>query len=135
MVTSIDGRIWGSRWRPKAHRDNNYLLDYERQRTKEFTGLPGVAMQDQAMQEGMGPIYDRSMEHLGSSDTGIIQVRRRWLKAASAMRESGVTPIGVNAPETYRVRSAAVILPREAAWVEGARDHLEGREGVHLDSV
>jgi hypothetical protein len=92
-------------------------------------------MQDQAMQESMGPIYDRSKEHLGSSDTGIIQVRRRWLKAATALRESGVTPTGVNAPETYRVRSAALLLPREASWVEGAKDHLEGREGVHLDSV
>ena len=125
----------GGRWRPKAHRDNDYLIDYERQRTKEFTGLPGIAIQDQAMQESMGPIYDRSLEHLGSSDTGIIQVRRRWIRAAQQLRDSGVTPTGVNAADSYRVRSAAVILPRDAAWVEGAQDHLEGREGVHLDSV
>src|SRR5919198_6073583 len=125
----------GSGWRPKAHKGNDYLLDYERQRTKEFTGLPGVAIQDQAMQESMGPIYDRSKEHLGASDTGIIQVRRRWLKAATALRDAGVTPTGVSAPESYRVRSAAVILPRDVSWVEGAQDHLQGREGVHLDSV
>jgi hypothetical protein len=87
------------------------------------------------MQESMGAIYDRSLEHLGSSDTGIIQVRRRWLKAAQQLRDSGITPTGVNAAASYRVRSAAVILPRQAAWVEGAQDHLQAREGVHLDSV
>jgi phenylpropionate dioxygenase-like ring-hydroxylating dioxygenase large terminal subunit len=125
----------GGRWRPQANKGNDYLLDYERQRTREFTGLPGIAIQDQAMQESMGPIYDRSKEHLGASDTGIIQVRRRWLRAAQQLRDSGVTPTGVNAASSYRVRSAAVILPRDAAWVEGAQDHPQAREGVHLDSV
>jgi phenylpropionate dioxygenase-like ring-hydroxylating dioxygenase large terminal subunit len=125
----------GSRWRPKANKTNDYLIDYERQRTREFTGLPGIAIQDQAMQESMGAIYDRSLEHLGSSDTGIIQVRRRWLKAAQQLRDSGITPTGVNAAASYRVRSAAVILPREVSWVEGAQDHLQASEGVHLDSV
>jgi hypothetical protein len=83
----------------------------------------------------MGPIYDRTQEHLGSSDTGIIQVRRRWLRAAQQLRDSGVTPTGVSSASSYRVRSAAVILPRDASWVEGAQDHLQAREGVHLDSV
>jgi phthalate 4,5-dioxygenase len=125
----------GSRWRPKANKSNDYLIDYERQRTREFTGLPGIAIQDQAMQESMGAIYDRSKEHLGSSDTGIIQVRRRWLKAAQQLRDSGMSPTGVNAAASYRVRSAGVILPRDASWVEEAQGHLQAREGVHLDSV
>jgi hypothetical protein len=92
-------------------------------------------MQDQAMQESMGAIYDRSQEHLGASDTGIIQVRRRWLKAATELREKGATPTGVNKPESYYVRSAGVVLPRDAAWVEASRDWLTAREGVSVDSA
>jgi phthalate 4,5-dioxygenase oxygenase subunit len=125
----------GSRWRPMAHRGNNYLMDYNAQRTKTFSGLPGTAMQDQAMQETMGPIYERWEEHLGASDTAIIQVRRRWLNAAKDLRDHGMTPPGVENPESYFVRSAGVVLPRDIAWVEGAQDLLTAREGVSVDNA
>jgi phenylpropionate dioxygenase-like ring-hydroxylating dioxygenase large terminal subunit len=124
-----------SRWRPKAHRANDYLIDWEKQKTRVFSGLPGTAMQDQAMQESMGPIYDRTREHLGASDTAIIQVRRRWLRAARALREQGVTPSGVESAEAYRVRSAGVVLPRGADWVAGAQDWLTAHPERHLASV
>ena len=87
------------------------------------------------MQESMGPIYDRTQEHLGSSDTAIIQVRRRWLKAAADLRDQGITPLGVNKPDAYYVRAAGVVLPRTASWVEGASEHLTAREGVVLASA
>jgi hypothetical protein len=125
----------GSRWRPIANRDNNYMVDYDLQRTKFFTGLPGTAMQDQAMQETMGPIYDRSNEHLGTSDTGIIQVRRRWLKAATDLRDHGITPLGADDPDAYFIRSAGVVLPRDAAWVEASQDFLNARQGVSVDNA
>jgi hypothetical protein len=125
-----------SRWRPKAHRDNDYLIDWEAQKTRVFSGLPGIAMQDQAMQESMGPVYDRTQEHLGSSDTAIIQVRRRWLRSARALREQGVTPGGVDCPESYRVRSAGVVLPRDTpSWSEAARDWLTAHPDKHLAST
>ena len=115
--------------------DNDYLIDWEKQRTAKFSGLPGIAMQDQALQESMGPIYDRTNEHLGVADTGIIQARRRWIQSAKALRSQGVTPPGVREHESYRVRSCAVILPKVTSWVEGAQDHLRAREGVYLPSA
>ena len=87
------------------------------------------------MQESMGPIYDRTREHLGASDTAIIQVRRRWLRAARALREQGVTPAGVESAASYRVRSAGVVLPRDADWVAGAQDWLNAHPERHLASV
>ena len=120
LGTPIPGKP-GSEWRPKATRENDYLIDWEAQRTKVFSGLPGTAMQDQALQETMGAIYDRWKERLGTSDTGIIQVRRRWIAATRELADAGVIPTGVDAPESYRVRSAGVVLPRNAQWVEGAR--------------
>jgi hypothetical protein len=123
-------------WRlPTATAENDYEIDYEVQKTMLFSGIKNLAMQDQAMQESMGPIYDRTNERLGTSDTAIIQVRRRWLKAARELQERGITPTGVNEPEAYYVRSAGVVLPRSAVWVEGAREHLTAREGVHLASA
>jgi hypothetical protein len=46
----------------------------------------------------MGPITDRTQEHLGSTDAMLIQVRRRLINAAKALRDSGVTPPGVDDP-------------------------------------
>lgn len=48
---------------------------------ESFTGLPGVQVEDFAAQESMGPIVDRSREHLGSSDIAVIRMRRLMLDA------------------------------------------------------
>jgi hypothetical protein len=124
-----------SRWMPRANRDNDYERDRELERKYLFSGIPNLGMQDQAMQESMGAIYDRGKERLGTSDTAIIQVRRRWLKAAKDLRDNGAIPIGVEVPEAYRVRSAGVVLPRSVTWVEGAEKYLEATPGVHYASV
>jgi hypothetical protein len=120
---------------PRANRDNDYERDFELERTYLFSGIPNLGMQDQAMQESMGAIYDRSKERLGTSDTAIIQVRRRWLKAARELRENGTVPTGVEVPEAYRVRSAAIVLPRNVVWVEGADKFLQATPGVHYASA
>ncbi|HWG03480.1 MAG TPA: Rieske 2Fe-2S domain-containing protein, partial [Beijerinckiaceae bacterium] len=39
---------------------NDYLIDRAAQKTQTFTGIKGVNTQDWAVQEGMGPIVDRS---------------------------------------------------------------------------
>jgi phthalate 4,5-dioxygenase len=127
-------QAWG-RWMPKANGSNDYLLDHEAQKTRLFSGILNLALQDSGMQESMGPIYNRTQEHLGASDTGIIQMRKRLISAAIALRERGVTPTGVDTPAAYRVRSAGVVLPRKAVWVEAAQDHLQARPGIHLASA
>jgi phthalate 4,5-dioxygenase oxygenase subunit len=98
------------RWRLEANKTNDYLQDFEVQRTKNFTGIKSIFLQDQMVTESMGPIYDRTQEHLGTSDAMIIQVRKRLIDLARALRDHGVTPDGVNEPEAFRVRSASVVL-------------------------
>jgi len=78
-------------------------------------------MEDQAITESMGPIYDRSQEHLGTSDAMVIRTRRRVLNAARALRDSAATPPGVDNPEVYRHRSGGVVLPRAADWLEATK--------------
>jgi hypothetical protein len=84
--------------RPTATIENDYEINYEVQQKVLFTGIECLGMQDQAMQETMGAIYDRTQEHLGTSDTAIIQVRRRWLKAAKDMRDHGITRRSTSPP-------------------------------------
>ena len=94
----------GSRWRFRANQGNDYLVDYELQKTKLFFGVQGNPAQDGAVQESMGAIYDRSQEHLGTADTMIIRVRRRLLEEVRAFEATGKTPPGVDNPEWYAMR-------------------------------
>ena len=116
-----DGSDWLGKFRLAQHKDNDYLIDREAQRTTSFTGIAGIHQQDQAVTESMGPIYDRSQEHLGTSDAMVIRTRRRVLNAARALRDSGATPPGVDNPEVYRHRSGGVVLPRAADWLEATK--------------
>jgi phthalate 4,5-dioxygenase oxygenase subunit len=72
----------GGAWRPVANRSNDYAIDRQAQRTTRFAGPPGMSAQDAALQESMGEIYDRTREHLGTSDAPLIRMRRRLLDAA-----------------------------------------------------
>ena len=91
-------------------------------------------MQDASLQESMGPIVDRTKEMLVSADSGIIKARQKLKRAVEALRDKGITPPGVD-PAHHRVRSAAVVLPRDASFVEACREDLSVREGVRQSSV
>src|SRR5919199_845696 len=114
--TGIHARV-DAAYRPLANRDNDYLLDREQQRTRSFSGIYGIGEQDMACQESMGPIYDRTKEHLGSSDTAIIAMRRQLLNLARQL-EQGVEPLAASRPELYRVRSTSFVIPRSASWID-----------------
>jgi len=105
-------------WKPKANASNDYFIDRELERTKLFCGILSNPLQDAAMQESMGPICDRTREHLGPADAMIIQVRRRLLQAATELKEHGVTPPGVDQPAIYRIRPVGAILPPGSDWVQ-----------------
>jgi len=111
---------------PAADRANDYLADWEAQRTRKFFGVPGVGAQDKAITESQG-VFDRSLERLGRADIGIIRVRKRLLDAAVALRERRVAPPGLD-PATYRVRPASVLLAKDVPWVEGVKDRLVVRQ-------
>jgi phenylpropionate dioxygenase-like ring-hydroxylating dioxygenase large terminal subunit len=109
---------WRGRWRLEANADNDYLIDREVQRRGDsYTGIAGIFLQDQAITESMGAVYDRSHEHLGTSDTMIIRTRQRLLGAVKAFRDLGVAPPGVDDPAAYRVRGGGVVIPRGVDWV------------------
>jgi phthalate 4,5-dioxygenase len=122
-------------FRPLANRDNDYLMDRAAQKAgRTYSGVEGIGMQDASLQESMGPIVDRTREHLVSTDTGIIMARQRLLRAVKALADEGVVPPGVD-PSHQRVRSAAVILPPDQPFKDGAREALIARPSVAPASV
>jgi len=94
-------------FRPLRNMENDYLIDRELQRTFNYSGIYGVNDQDRAIQESMGPIQDRSTEHLGTADLAIIAARRGLLKAARDLQQ-GIEPYAAHHPEVYRVRAMDV---------------------------
>lgn len=115
---------------PVANRDNDYMIDRAGQKAgRTYSGVAGIGMQDASLQESMGPIVDRSREHLLTTDNGIIMARQRLMRAARALAEKGTPPPGTD-PATQRVRSAAVVLPEGTAFAMMAADALRVTEGV-----
>jgi phthalate 4,5-dioxygenase oxygenase subunit len=109
-----------------ANKRNDYLIDRHKQRTVNYSGMESVPVEDTAMVESMGAIFDRSTEHLGSSDLAIIATRRRLLNAARDLAH-GLEPYPAAHPEAYRVRSAAKVLPRDVPFQDGAAEALLSR--------
>jgi hypothetical protein len=97
--------------------ENDFLIDRELQKTSSYSGIPrGFGRsQDAAMVESMGPITDRTHEHLGTTDRGIIGMRHHLLRAAKDLQE-GIEPYAANHANVYQVRGAAALLPRNVAF-------------------
>lgn len=105
---------------------NDYWIDRQAQQTRRFFGVPGVGAQDKAITESQRPIYDRTQERLGRADIGIIRVRKCLLDTVLALRDHGTPPPGLEAV-SFRIRPASVLLPKDVAWVEGAKAQLVAR--------
>ena len=122
-------------YRAMANKDNDYLIDREAQKRREsYSGVKGIAMQDASLQESMGPIVDRTKERLVPTDTGIVKARLKLRRAALALRDEGVRPPGVD-PAHHRIRSVAIVLPKDESFVEACREVSVARPGTPHVSV
>jgi len=119
--------ILGS-FRPVDNRDNDYHIDREKQRTVSVSGIKSIPQQDRAVTESMGPVYDRTREHLGTADSGIIAVRRRLLRLARQLGE-GQEPYPAAHGGVYKILAPALTLPRDVPFDEGAGEHIYALQG------
>jgi phenylpropionate dioxygenase-like ring-hydroxylating dioxygenase large terminal subunit len=119
---------WYGRWRITQDPRNDFGIDREAQSSgKSFTGIAnGARPQDMAVTWSMGPIYDRSHEHLGTTDQLIIRTRRLLIKAAKEFRDHGILPPTVDNAELYAQRSGGVVLPRSVDWWEASKELRKG---------
>ena len=116
-------------YRRKRNYHNDYLIDRQLQRSHLYSGIQAVnpAEQDGCATETMGPICDRSKEHLGYSDKTIIALRKLLLGALSDLADGKQPPHLIRHEQERdftRLRSVKGIVPAEIGW----RKVLEGLE-------
>ncbi|HZP25623.1 MAG TPA: Rieske 2Fe-2S domain-containing protein, partial [Dehalococcoidia bacterium] len=111
---------------PKRNKENDWLIDRELQKSWNFTGIRSIPEQDQAMTISMGPIADRTKEHLGSSDTAIHSMRQKLLRTARDLLE-GTDPFAAAHGDVYRVRQLDILLKKDIDWVEGTKELIKAR--------
>ena len=110
-------------FRPKANRDNDYLIDRVAQSEKRaYSGVFGFSVQDASLQESMGVIQNHEAERLLPTDKAIVMARRMLHEAALGLGQ-GIEPPALDAGK-QRVRAAGVLLDRAADPAQWARDHL-----------
>lgn len=103
------------------HARNNYLQDRQMQRTVNFTGIEDFLNHDACATESMGPIFDRSKEHLGVSDKAVIAVRKFLLSSVKALREGGEPPHIVREAQCNwfpHMDCFACLLPEAVPWLQ-----------------
>lgn len=110
--------------RARANKDNDYLIDRALQASgRSYTGLRGLGVQDAAIQESMGPIVDRTQEHLLVGDAGVVKIRRILLDTLQDMA-AGKTPPGLD-PRSLRVRSTRYKAPRDAHFLDEVHERVQ----------
>jgi hypothetical protein len=116
---------------PLRNLSNDYLIDRTVQKHHTFTGIEGVSEQDAAIQDSMGPVQDRTREHLGPTDVGVVEFRKLLMGAARALG-NGEEPKAAQVPGRYAVRAGgAVAAPdKDLIWVMTERfGHRHGYVG------
>lgn len=110
-------------------KSNRYLQDRASMQTEAYAGLgTNFLPHDTCVTEGAGPILDRTREHLGSTDNGIIAARRRLIDAIRAV-QAGQEPPGVVRDPNVRwdpevMARSDVLLPSSVDWRDYWKNEL-----------
>jgi phthalate 4,5-dioxygenase len=102
------------------------MIDREIQRTVNYTGMLGNRIQDAAVTESMGPIYDRTKEHLGTSDLAIIFFRKQLIRMALDLAKGIEHPM-LSDPTLFRARPVDIVTDIDSMdpiWNNDRKAHL-----------
>jgi phthalate 4,5-dioxygenase oxygenase subunit len=113
---TVPGVDLDGNWYKFANEDNWFNQDRAAMKNGSWTGINGFSNQDMACQESMGPIVDRTAEHLGTSDIAIIRMRKRMLEAVRRFQD-GEPLIGLDPALPHdRIRSEQLVVPIDRPW-------------------
>ena len=87
---------------------------------RSFSGLHGINVQDTIVQESMGPIVDRTKEHLGPADLAIVHFRRLML--AMARGEGAADPSYAAGMSYHGLLARDGLVPADQDWTRLYRD-------------
>lgn len=109
---------------PLKNRQNNYGYNPDEQKQETYTGMGlDINVHDQWAVESMGSIQDRTKEHLGRSDIGIVKYRRMLRSAIAKMDQPDEAPeVGLtDADQLQGPVSIDLVAPTgtwQSAWPE-----------------
>jgi len=126
--------IIGPDYRRTRNVQNQYLQDREAQKKVNFTGMTGDGLEadflkhDACATESMGPIYDRSREHLGVSDKAVIALRKCLLLAVKNLQEGREPSHVVTDPARnhfHHIDTIAEVIPSGEDWRQRFKHFME----------
>jgi phthalate 4,5-dioxygenase oxygenase subunit len=88
---------------------------------RDWGGLGGVQKEDAIMGLSMGPIFDRTQEHLVAADQAVVRLRRRLLDCVKLV-ESGREPLGAETEDLTNV-SCTSDAPLDSPWQTVGHHH------------
>jgi phenylpropionate dioxygenase-like ring-hydroxylating dioxygenase large terminal subunit len=95
---------------PRVGRHNNYGYDLSEQRSRTYTGMgEDINVHDQWAVESQGRIQDRTREHLGTTDKGIVLYRRMLLSEIRKASEGGAPLLVVGEAQGAAITGPATI--------------------------
>jgi len=103
--------------------DDKFWQDREAMRERRsWSGFHGITQEDAVISTSMGPIYDRSTEHLVSADAAIVRLRQRLMDAVR-MSEAGEPPLGSQIADMTHMRGFDLNLREGETWRDHASHH------------
>lgn len=99
---------------------------------RDSHGRPGL-VEDMAVQEGMGPIVDRTQERLGVTDLGIIGMRQMLLRAARDLSQ-GIEPFWAGNADAYDVGGVMFLREQDVPF-ETVLEEAKARMRVEVPTA
>ncbi len=120
-------------YRPRLNRENGYGFDPREQREATYTGMGrDINVHDQWAVESPGPIVDRSAEHLGASDKGIIACRRKLLEAIRGLADGAAPPMTTGGVDGLSGPAAIDTIADAGDWESGWRQTEAARRELSV---
>ena len=103
-------------------RENDYNISRVTQKGTSYSGIADFRSQDAMATETAGPVFDRTREHLGSTDVALIRFHRQLIRAAKALAAAGGDAAAAGLPalggsgDFQAIRGAEKVLADGEDW-------------------
>lgn len=118
-------------YRPLRQKVNRYQQDRESMKKESYSGIAmNFQVQDLCVTEGMGPIQDRSQEHLISMDVPVVLARKLLFKAIRDLQEGREPANVVRDPEQNRflIDASDDLIPASQPWKDYMKEKTKKLE-------
>src|SRR5687768_8444625 len=116
---------------PKSGRHNNWGFNADEQRSQTYLGMgeEDINVHDQWAVESMGPIQDRTREHLGTTDKVIMANRRMLLKAIETVQAGGTAPGAADAALASQMQGPDTVdgIAPAGAWAHWWQERVQAK--------